>query len=134
MEVGCECTGAQRAGPTDALEIEVTARQFAWEVRYPPARAALTDEIRVPAGRAVVVRLASRDVIHSFWVPSLAGKIDVIPGRVTRLTLQADRPGRFRGQCAEFCGMGHAHMALEVIAMPPEEFERWLDQSGNRDR
>jgi cytochrome c oxidase subunit 2 len=102
-------------------------------VRYPPARAALTDEIRVPAGRPVVVRLASRDVIHSFWVPSLAGKIDVIPGRITRLTLEADRPGRFRGQCAEFCGMGHAHMALEVIAMPPEEFERWLDQFGHRE-
>ena len=128
---GVAVTGALRAGDrADALEIRVTAHQFWWEVLYPGTRAgefvASANEIRIPAGRAVAVRLTTPDVIHSFWVPSLAGKIDVIPGRVTRLVLQADRPGTFRGQCAEYCGASHAHMAFEVVALAEEDFDRWL--------
>lgn len=110
--------------------VSVTARLWWWEVRYrDPARnidAVLANEIRLPVGRAVTLGLTSADVIHSFWVPALAGKVDMLPGRVHQLRLQADRAGVFRGQCAEFCGEQHARMALHVVAMPPEEFERWL--------
>jgi cytochrome c oxidase subunit 2 len=128
---GVGITGALRLGERrEALEIRVTAHQFWWEVLYPGARpgefVATANEIRLPAGREVAVRLTSGDVIHSFWVPNLAGKIDVIPGRITRLVLQADRPGALRGQCAEFCGASHAHMALEVVALAQEDFDRWL--------
>jgi cytochrome c oxidase subunit 2 len=87
---------------------------------------ASANEIRIPAGRAVDFTLRSADVIHSFWVPSLGGKVDMIPGRTTHLRLGADRPGVFRGQCAEYCGGPHALMALEVVAMPAPEFDAWL--------
>lgn len=122
-------TREQRAWRPDALEVRVISRQWQWEVRYPGAeKLPLFNELRLPAGRPVRVLLSSEDVIHSFWVPNLAGKIDAIPGRVTRLDLQADRPGVFRGQCAEFCGALHAHMVLRVVAEPPEEFDRWLER------
>jgi cytochrome c oxidase subunit 2 len=84
------------------------------------------NEIHVPVGRPVAIDLKSRDVIHSFWVPNLHGKMDAIPGRVTNTWLQADSPGVWRGQCAEFCGLQHAHMALTVVAHPAHEFEQWL--------
>lgn len=110
--------------------ISVTARMWWWEVRYrDPARGldvVLANELHLPVGRALTLGLTSADVIHSFWVPALAGKIDMLPGRVHQLRLQADRPGVFRGQCAEFCGEQHARMALHVVAQPPEAFERWL--------
>ena len=113
-----------------SLEIRVVARQWAWEVHYPgeaPGRTVMVmNELRLPAGRPVSLHLTSPDVIHSFWIPSLAGKMDVIPGHVRRLTLQADAPGRYRGQCAEFCGAMHAHMVLDVFAEPAESFDAWL--------
>ena len=96
--------------------IEVTGNQWWWYVRYlndDASRIVVTaNEIHIPVGRPVMIRGTSNDVIHSFWVPNLQGKRDLIPSRVTTEWIQADRPGRFRGQCAEFCGLQHAHMAL----------------------
>ncbi|MCS0628879.1 c-type cytochrome [Telluria mixta] len=113
-----------------ALSISVTARMWWWEVRYRDpsgGREIVTaNEIHVPVGQAVYVGLNAADVIHSLWVPSLSGKRDMIPGRVTGLTLRADRPGVYRGQCAEFCGAQHANMALHVVALTPEAFRDWL--------
>jgi cytochrome c oxidase subunit 2 len=114
----------------DALEVEVVGHQWWWEFQYPspdPQQIAATaNELHIPAGRPVKIRGTSRDVIHGFWVPSLNGKVDLIPGRYADLWIQADEPGTYRGQCAEFCGQQHAHMAFLVIAQPPEEFEAWL--------
>jgi cytochrome c oxidase subunit 2 len=118
-------------GPGDgALDIEVVGEQFWWRVRYLDESGEIAfetaNEIRFPTGRRVALSLTSADVIHSFWVPSLAGKIDMIPGRTTTLAFTADREGSFRGQCAEYCGAQHARMAFHAIAMPPEGFETWL--------
>jgi cytochrome c oxidase subunit II len=114
------------------VEIDVTAQRWWWDVRYPdpvPSRSFTTaNEIHIPVGRPVRLTLRSVDVIHSFWVPNLQGKKDLIPGQVNTLRLQADRPGVFRGQCAEFCGFQHAHMALYVVAEPEEQFARWQEQ------
>jgi cytochrome c oxidase subunit 2 len=113
-----------------ALTIGVTAKMWWWEVRYhDPAsgREIVTaNEIHIPTGRAVYLGLNSSDVIHSLWVPSLAGKRDMVPGRVTGLTLRAEKPGIYRGQCAEYCGEQHAKMALHVVASNPQDFEAWL--------
>ena len=113
-----------------ALTISVTAKMWWWEVRYrdpDSGREIVTaNEIRVPVGQAVYVGLNAADVIHSLWVPALAGKRDMIPGRVTGLTLRAERPGIYRGQCAEYCGAQHARMALHVVALSPGEFRAWL--------
>ncbi len=108
-----------------ALRIEVIGEQWWWRVRYPDFETA--NEIRIPVGQPVELVLRSADVIHSFWVPALAGKLDMIPGRTNVLRLRATRPGEFRGQCAEYCGGPHALMALYVIAEPPERFEQWLE-------
>ncbi len=115
----------------DTVRIEVTGRQWWWDVRYwgPGAGASgvpLANELRVPAGRPVELLLRSDDVIHSFWVPALAGKVDMIPGRVNRLVLRAGEPGVYRGQCAEYCGGQHAWMALYVVVVPEPEFRTWL--------
>jgi cytochrome c oxidase subunit 2 len=114
---------------TPGLRIEVTGFQWWWRVRYLTADGALdfetANEIRLPVGQRAEVLLASHDVIHSFWVPSLNGKLDMIPGRVTRTTLSAGTEGVFRGQCAEYCGGPHALMALHVVALAPEAFEQW---------
>lgn len=113
----------------DALRIEVNARQWWWEVTYAGAGGEfeLANEIHLPAGRAVELDLVTADVIHSFWVPALAGKVDMIPGHRNRLVLRADEPGVHRGQCAEYCGGQHALMAIDVVIVPPEEFERWRE-------
>jgi cytochrome c oxidase subunit 2 len=112
-----------------ALVIEVNARQWWWDVRYNPSIPSqivtTANEIHIPIGRAIVLRLGSADVIHSFWVPNLHGKMDMIPGRTQELSLQADRPGVYRGQCAEYCGHQHAHMAITVVAEPEEQFQAW---------
>jgi cytochrome c oxidase subunit 2 len=113
----------------DALAIEVWGNQWWWRIRYvragqPPVE--LANEIRLPVGVRVNTVLASADVIHSFWVPSLTGKMDMIPGRVNRLALQPTRTGTFRGACAEFCGSSHALMNLVVVVSERDEFERWL--------
>jgi cytochrome c oxidase subunit II len=114
----------------NAVNIEVTGHQWWWEARYrgdQPSDAFTTaNELHVPVGRPVVVKLNADDVIHSLWVPSLAGKKDLIPGRTSTLQFRADRPGRYRGQCAEFCGYQHAFMAFEVIADPPDRYDAWI--------
>jgi cytochrome c oxidase subunit 2 len=118
-----------RLSPHDALHIDVTAHQWWWELTYddpdPSRRIDAANELHVPVGRPVMVTLHADDVIHSFWVPNLAGKKDLIPGRTSQMQFRADRPGVFRGQCAEFCGVQHAWMAFVVIAMPPAEYEAW---------
>lgn len=118
--------------PNAALSISVTARMWWWEVRYRDpgsGREIVTaNEIHVPVGQAVYVGLNASDVIHSLWVPALSGKPDMIPGRVTGLTLRAERPGVYRGQCAEFCGAKHARMALHVVALAPDAFRDWLQR------
>ena len=114
---------------TPGLTVEVTGHQWWWEVRYPsehPDRIVETaNEIHIPVGRPVRFTVRSADVIHSFWVPQLGRKIDLIPGRVNSIWLQADAPGVYRGQCAEYCGAQHARMALLVIAEPPEQYAAW---------
>jgi cytochrome c oxidase subunit II len=113
----------------NAINIEVTAHQWWWTVKYlngPPSETFETaNEIHVPVGRPVIVRLKADDVIHSLWIPSLAGKKDLIPGRTAVMTFQADHPGLYRGQCAEFCGFQHAQMAFSVHAQSAQEFEAW---------
>jgi cytochrome c oxidase subunit 2 len=116
---------APKPGSTK-LTIEVVGRQWFWEVRYPGTAAVTANEIHIPARTRVDLLGTTGDVIHSFWVPRLTRKIDVIPGRTNRLLLVADAPGRFRGSCAEFCGLQHAHMGVYVYADPPARFEAWL--------
>ena len=109
--------------------IEIVGEQWWWRVAYTTADGtslASANEIYLPVGREVEFTLRSADVIHSFWVPALGGKVDMIPGRTTRLRVMADRPGVLRGQCAEYCGGAHALMALPVIAVPADEFDAWL--------
>jgi cytochrome c oxidase subunit 2 len=112
-----------------AVTVEVIAQQWWWDVEYwdplPSQRFRTANEIHIPVGQAVLVKTRSVDVNHSFWVPGLHGKWDHIPGHASSLTLKADRPGRFAGRCAEFCGLQHAHMQLLVIADPPAVFESW---------
>ena len=122
-------TPVRQAAPPDALLVSVTGRMWWWEIRYPAGAGGqeivTANEIHIPVGRAVAISLASDDVIHSFWIPALAGKVDMVPGQRHQLLLSAQRAGTFRGQCAEFCGEQHAKMALHVVALPPQEFERW---------
>jgi cytochrome c oxidase subunit 2 len=111
------------------LTLEVTAEQWWWRARYrdkeQPSAFLTANELHIPVGRPVRVELASDDVIHSFWIPQLAGKIDAIPGRTNVLWMQADRPGTYRGQCGEFCGAQHAHMAMVVVAEAPADYAAW---------
>jgi cytochrome c oxidase subunit 2 len=113
------------------VEVRLTGQQWWWAVDYLSSTPALNvrtaNEIHVPVGRPVLVKLTSSDVIHSFWVPQLHGKKDLIPGHESTIWIQADRPGVYRGQCAEFCGHQHAHMALYVVAQSPEDYARWID-------
>ena len=112
--------------PEDALVIEVTGNQWWWEIRYPDDGIVLESEMRIPVGRPVELHLTSSDVIHSFWVPALGGKLDALPDGVNTLVIEATEPGEYRGQCAEFCGLAHATMKIMVIAMPVSEYEAWL--------
>ncbi|TCL65862.1 cytochrome c oxidase subunit II [Rhizobium sp. BK251] len=119
-----------------ALTITVRAQQWWWQVIYADADPALSfqtaNEIHIPVGQAVRIQLESADVVHSFWVPSLAGKQDLVPGRRNSLLLRAERPGIYHGQCAEFCGLQHTHMAMMVIADEPADYQRWIAaQRGN---
>lgn len=113
----------------NALTIQVRGFQWWWEITYPADGAAgafvTANEIHVPVGRSIRIELSSADVIHSFWAPSLAGKLDLIPGRHNELIFTVLRPGVYRGQCAEFCGLQHAHMSFFVIAEPAEAFAAW---------
>jgi cytochrome c oxidase subunit 2 len=109
------------------LTIEVIGHQWWWEVRYPRSQVVTANEIHVPVGRPVKIVLTSNDVIHSFWIPNLNGKTDAIPGTTNIAWLVADAPGTWRGTCAEYCGVQHAHMALSVVAQPDGDLARWLD-------
>jgi cytochrome c oxidase subunit 2 len=117
-----------RESPT--VTIKVTGQQWWWDVRYetdaPDQTVTTANEIYIPVGQPVTVKLAATDVIHSFWVPSLFGKQDLIPGQDNEIQFTASRPGIYRGQCAEFCGWQHAHMGLVVVALPANEFHNWL--------
>jgi cytochrome c oxidase subunit II len=114
------------------VTIEVTGHQWWWQARYvsddPSRQIETANEIHIPVGEPVRLRLRSADVIHTFWVPTLSGKTDLIPGQTNVTWLQADQAGAYRGQCNEYCGEQHAHMALGLIADPPEQFEAWWDR------
>ena len=122
---------ASRDRGSASLRVEVTGHQWWWRVRYLDANGRLdfetANEIRLPVGVRADIVLVSADVLHSFWVPGLGGKLDLVPGRVHRTTVVADREGVLRGQCAEFCGVAHAQMALHVVAQAPQAFEAWRD-------
>jgi cytochrome c oxidase subunit 2 len=114
-----------------SLRIHVIGKQWWWDVRYEvrsgdTSSVVLANELRIPLDEPVELLLTTSDVIHSFWAPSLAGKVDMIPGRTNRLVIRTSEPGLYRGQCAEYCGGQHAFMALYVIAEPREDFEAWL--------
>ena len=119
------------AADAPSLKVEITARQWWWEVRYlsdDPSRVVRTaNELHLPAGVPVEISLRASDVIHSLWIPNLAGKRDLIPGRVNRLAIHPLQEGRYRGQCAEFCGLQHAFMALDVTVEAPAAFTAWRE-------
>lgn len=125
-------TGKETAAPPrgKSLVVEITGHQWWWDIQYTYDDVSLNvstpNELHIPVGQTVLIRGTSRDVIHSFWVPNLQGKRDLIPSHITTSWVQASRPGRFRGQCGEFCGTQHAHMAFWVVAEPPESFEAWI--------
>jgi cytochrome c oxidase subunit 2 len=118
-----------QASTANALHVKVTGAQWWWKVEYqdPVAgqQVVTANELRLPAGRPAIVELHSEDVIHSFWIPNLAGKLDLIPGRTNQLVLNPRREGVYRGQCAEFCGLQHAQMALDATVLSPAAFEAW---------
>jgi cytochrome c oxidase subunit 2 len=134
LQLFLECFGAgsaeTRKPASDVLRIHVVGKQWWWEVRYeqPGAReqVVLANEVRMPVDRPVELVLSTTDVIHSLWVPSLAGKVDMIPGRTTRLRVQTSEQGAFRGQCAEYCGGQHALMAFVVVTQSANDFQAWL--------
>jgi cytochrome c oxidase subunit 2 len=116
---------ARRADP---LRIEVRGYQYWWQIAYPGTSVITANELHIPVGRPVEIGLQAVDVDHSFWVPGLAGKTDLLPDQHNIIRLQADKAGTYRGQCAEFCGLQHAHMAFLVIAQSPAAFNGWLAQ------
>jgi cytochrome c oxidase subunit 2 len=113
----------------DGLVVQITGRQWWWDVRYeshkPEEIVTTANELYIPAGEPITLKLAASDVIHSFWVPSLMGKQDLIPGQDNVLRFTASRPGIYRGQCAEFCGWQHAHMGIMAVVLPKNQFESW---------
>jgi cytochrome c oxidase subunit 2 len=117
--------------PPDALRVTVIGHQWWWEFRYPDLGVVTANELHVPVSRAgerrpTYLQLESVDVVHSFWIPQLNGKTDVIPNRINTMWIEPTRPGLYLGQCAEYCGTQHAHMLLRVIAQPADEFEAWV--------
>jgi len=127
---------AQNPGPS-ALQVNVEGKQWWWQFSYPDAKVVTADELIIPTGRDVFVHLNACDgtgaaktcnVIHSFWVPELAGKKDVVPGQTNTMTLSAEKPGTYLGQCAEYCGLSHANMRFRVIAKSPADFQKWLNE------
>ncbi len=109
-----------------AAVIEVVGNQWWWEVNYQDPQFTTANEIHIPVGQPVLLKLASKDLIHSFWVPELHGKMDLIPGRVNDFWIQADQPGQYKGECAEYCGLQHAKMQFVVVAESQEEYEQWV--------
>jgi cytochrome c oxidase subunit II len=134
LTISSEVTGRGLLTPSGpgAITVDVIGRQWWWDFQYrdvtPSDVVTSPNELHIPVGMPVVLVAQSRDVIHSFWVPNLQGKRDLVPGQVTSIWLQADAPGVYRGQCAEFCGHQHAHMALVVVAEPMDRFQEWVQQ------
>ncbi len=126
--VAVQTLAAQTALPPAPLTVQVRGHQYWWEVRYPQAGVTSANELHVPVATPVRLELSSADVLHSFWVPELVGKTDLVPGQVNVTWLRVEQAGRYRGQCAEYCGLQHAHMALLVVAEPPQGFAAWLQQ------
>ena len=114
--------------PDNALEVTVTGHQWWWEIRYPDLGVVTANELHIPINQPVYLTIKSVDVIHSFWVPKLAGKQDMIPGRSNHLTIIAEHPERYLGQCAEFCGVSHANMRFRVMAQEQADFDAWVEQ------
>ncbi|MDQ4069437.1 MAG: cytochrome c oxidase subunit II [Actinomycetota bacterium] len=112
--------------PENPVNVTVTARQFWWEYTYDDLGVVTANELRMPVGRPVYLTLHSVDVIHSYWIPKLVGKMDVVPGRSNRMHVIADTPGEYLGQCTEFCGDSHANMRNKAIAMTPADFDAWV--------
>jgi cytochrome c oxidase subunit 2 len=114
------------------VSVELTANQWWWDAKYhfhdPSKDFRTANELHIPLGAATIIFLKSNDVIHSFWVPNLAGKQDVIPGHVNDIVLVPTKAGHYRGQCAEYCGLQHAHMALDIVVDTPADYARWLAQ------
>jgi cytochrome c oxidase subunit 2 len=116
----------QEAPAATALRVDVAGKQWWWEFRYPDLNVTTANELHLPVGQTVAFHLNAPDVIHSFWIPQLGGKRDVVPHRVNQLTLTPTTPGEYVGQCAEFCGTSHANMRFRVIVQAREEFDRWV--------
>ena len=112
--------------PTQAPDLNITGHQWWWEARYPNG-AATVHEIHIPVGRRLLAEIQSADVIHDFWVPQLARKMDAVPGRSAYIWLEADTPGTYQGSCSEFCGMQHAWMRFQVVAEPEPQFSAWVE-------
>jgi cytochrome c oxidase subunit II len=125
FRVGPEAVPPRPADAGQPLRVEVDGHRFWWAVRYPDEGIVTANEIVVPVGRVVRFALRTDDVIHSFWIPSFAGKVDMIPGKVNRLQVRAEREGEFLGKCAEFCGIQHTLMEFRVRAVAPEAYEAW---------
>jgi cytochrome c oxidase subunit 2 len=124
--VTVDTTSALRNSSPSELHIDVVGKLWWWEVRYPGTGVVTANEIHIPRGTPIDLHLTSDNVIHSFWVPQLAGKMDTIPGQPNDLRFTADSEGRFLGRCAEFCGLQHAHMGIEVVVDSPADYGRWL--------
>lgn len=116
----------ERADGAETLQIKVVGHQWWWEYEYPDQKIITANELHIPTGRQVQLELTSADVIHNFWPPKLAGKVYAIPGRTNYMRIQADEPGDYAGQCAEYCGLSHANMRLQVIAHDPADFDKWV--------
>ena len=116
----------QEAPAATALRVDVSGRQWWWEFKYPDLKVVTANELHLPAGQEVAFNLHAPDLIHSFWVPQLGGKRDVVPGRVNRITLTPDEPGEYPGQCAEYCGLSHANMRFRVVVHSKIDFEKWI--------
>jgi cytochrome c oxidase subunit II len=127
LAIGIENTASAKAAGGDT-DIEVIGHQWWWEVHYPGRDFYTANEMHIPAGQTVTIHVTSADVIHSFWVPELHGKMDLIPGQTNTFTIKTDQAGVYRGQCAEFCGTQHAHMAFLVIAQSAGDYNAWLKE------
>jgi cytochrome c oxidase subunit 2 len=110
----------------DTVIIDVTGYQFWWEFKYPQYGITTAQEVHIPVGKKVLFRIHGKDVLHAFWIPSLGGKVDVVPGRVNTLTLDAQEPKVYQGKCAELCGSGHALMDFKVFAEKQADFDKWV--------
>ena len=119
---------ALAATPTDAMQIKVTGHQWWWEVEYPALGILTANEIHLPVGKAAAFTLEAKDVIHSFWVPELGGKTDLIPGHTNHTWLRPTQIGSYHGQCAEFCGTSHANMRFSVVVQSQADFDAWVAQ------